>query len=357
MGLYNEKGFVNFKWVKELGLPFNILVGGRGIGKTYGCLEDMLTGGEKFYFARRTDKQLQQLARPDQDPTIDINLNRGTNFCLRTVPKVGMGFYDCKQNEDGEWEPEEEPLGSCQSMSTVANLRGAGGGVLYKYLVYDEFIKLTHEKPFRGEDTAFADLYETINRNRELPPPRGSGAPPLQAFLLSNSNRIDSPILAAFNLINQAAKMQATAEATGKDQIYINREKGILFVYFAESEISKAKANTALYKALGQDSSYTAMAVGNKFADDTQSDIKSMPIIEYRPLVSVGELTIYLHKNGSHYYVSTHRMKAPNTYNSGTEEFEKFSRKWRKLYAAYMDDKLFFEDYGAKVAFLHYFSY
>lgn len=358
MGLYLDNGFVNFDWVKRQNLPFNLLIGGRGIGKTFGCLENLLLGGDKFIFARRTERQLQNIAKPDSDPTIDINAKNNTAFSMRTVPGIGMGIFAGERNaETGEIEPFDRPVAICQAVSTVGNLRGAGGGVEYKYLVYDEFIKLNHEKPFKGEDSAFMDLYETLNRNRELPPPMGQGLPPLQAFLLSNSNRIDSPVIAAFGLINQLAKMQVRASTTGEDQIYINRDRGILVVYFADSEVSRAKRNTALYKALGN-SSYTDMAISNKFVDDVGTpDIRSCPIVEYRPIIAVGEITIYEHKNGSHYYVNSRRTHAPVMFGNGSSELEKFSRRYGKIYSAYLSDAVFFEDFGTKTAFVHYFSY
>lgn len=358
MGLYLENGYLNFEWIKRQNLPFNILIGGRGIGKTISCLSNLLQEGSKFIFARRTEKQLQHLMDPDMDPTIDVNRILGTSFSLRNMPKIGLGIYDGERDpQTGEIIPFDRPIAKCQAVSTCGNIRGSGGGVEFKYLVYDEFIKLYHEKPFKGEDSAFKDLYETICRNRELPPPMGPGLPPLQAFLLSNSNSIDNPIIASFGLINQLAKMSQRVELTNEAQIYINRDRGLLVILFPEGEIGKAKRTTALYRALGN-STYTDMALGNKFSEDVNSeDIRSRPITEYRPLIAVGEITIYQHKNGGHYYVNSRRTQAPVMFGTGSAELEKFARRYGRLYSAYLSDRVFFEDFGSKTAFIHYFSY
>lgn len=358
MGFYLENGFLDFEKVKRQGLPFNLLIGGRGIGKTFGCLENLLLGGEKFIFARRTEKQLENIAKPDVDPTIDINKKLGSAFSFRRIPGAGLGIYPGELSDDGEIQPYDRPVAICQALSTVGNLRGTGGGTEFKYIVIDEFIKLAHEKPFKGEDTAFFDLYESLNRNRELQPPMGKGEPPLQAFLLSNSNSINSPIIAALGLINQLARMQRRAAQTGEDQFYINRERGIFVAFFCDSPVSKAKANTALYRALGGGSEYSEMAVGNRFSEDTEApDIRSRPIAEYRPLITVGEITIYQHKSNGHYYVNSRRAQAPVTFGCSSEELEKFSKRYGRIYSAFLSDGVYFEDFGSKTAFIHYFSY
>lgn len=357
MGIYNDDGFVNFGWVVDKKLPFNFLIGGRGIGKTFGCLEYLLFKGEKFMFTRRTEKQLENISTPDSDPTIDINKKHGTNFIMKKVRGSGICIYDGKRNEEGIIEPIGVPLGVCQALSTVGNLRGAGGGTDFKYLVYDEFIKLNHEKAFKGEDSAFNDLYETLNRNRELPPPMGEGSEPLQAFLLSNSNRIDTPVIASFGLINQLSKMQIRSETTGEDQIYINRDRGILVVYFADSSVSKAKKNTALYKALSNDA-YTDMALNNRFANEVSApDIVSRPIKEYVPIISVGEITVYKHKSRKEYYVNSRKADAPVKFGTCSEELGKFSKRFGWLYNSYICDEVLFENFGAKITFIHYFTY
>ena len=51
--LYTEEGWVNIRGVLNTGLPFIFLVGGRGIGKTYGALQEALRQEEQFLLLRR----------------------------------------------------------------------------------------------------------------------------------------------------------------------------------------------------------------------------------------------------------------------------------------------------------------
>lgn len=360
MATYLNNGYLDFENIVRKGYPFNILLGGRGIGKTYGALAYVVKTGTKFYFTRRTEKQLDELLSPDLDPFRDINRNLGTNWILtRKKGYRGTGVFKGYPDPD---DPEkvtlsDRPLGVCKAFSTAANTRGIGGGVEFKIMICDEFIKLDYERDLKGEDTAFFDLYESINRNRELPPPHGLGEPPLQAFLLSNSNRVDSPILASWGLVGRVAKMQQTVERTGKDQFFEDPKRGIFLAYYADSPISKMKATTALYKSMAEGSSYSEMALSNKFAGVSFSDIGTFPLKEVMPVCSVGEITIYRHKGSGIYWVSTHRQPAPRVFGSSGSEFEKFSKRCREYLAALYQDKVIFEDYTAKMLFNHYFSY
>ena len=97
---------------------------------------------------------------------------------------------------------EEKTLhGYTSALSTFSNLRGFDGSNI-KILLYDEFIPERHERLIKNEADAFFNVYETINRNREL-----QGGPPLIALCLSNSNSLASPIFTALNLVKTLERM------------------------------------------------------------------------------------------------------------------------------------------------------
>lgn len=47
MNLYLDNGYVDIRSIRESGYPFIFMWGGRGIGKTYGVIDDVINNGEK----------------------------------------------------------------------------------------------------------------------------------------------------------------------------------------------------------------------------------------------------------------------------------------------------------------------
>ena len=71
---------------------------------------------------------------------------------------------------------------------------------------------------------------------------------------------------------------------------------------------------------------------------------RSRPIREYRPIVTVGDITIYEHKSRYEYYVTTHRSGDPPRYGTGPMDLERFKIKYKAdLWAAMMKNKVVYE--------------
>lgn len=343
MKLYLDNGYVNIKGIIDLGLPFNFIVGGRGTGKTYGALQEMIDGSHKFFYFRRTQSQVDIISRPEFCPFKILNKNRDWNINTAPITKYNNGFYNFIEI-DGKQKPSGAPLGYISALSTFANLRGFDGSDT-DILIYDEFIPEKHERPIKEEASAFFNSYETINRNREL-----NGQKPLQVLALANANDLGNPIFMELKLINKAERMRRTGQ-----EISIDYNKGIGLFILNDSNISEAKANTALYK-ITSGTDYNEMALGNNFADMESRSIKSMPLQEYRPIVTIGEITIYKHKNNKGYYISTHRNGSPPEFGTSDVERSRFFRSYNYLWDAYMRDAIRFESAAAEILFSKYFD-
>lgn len=315
MKLYDENGYVNWKYILSMGLPFNFVIGGRGTGKTYGILKETLELSGKVMFLRRTQTQIDMVTTPMYNPYKQINkdlmlhpwrgfLQEKKNICA---------IYDFEENEDGEPIPVSGPYGYATALSTIKNMRGLGVGDV-DYLLFDEFIPESHEKEIRFEGNAFLNAYETINRNREL-----NGDKPLTAILMANSNSV-STILVELGLISPLNKMYET----GKEE-YIDRKRGLGIWVLMDSPISQAKSQTALYRLAGED--YKRMALENKFGIDFQFNVVSRNIKEYRPLAALNELCVYIHKSQKKFYVTTHKSGSPIEFPCNKDGFQAF-RRW-----------------------------
>lgn len=344
MKLYDKNGYVNIKEILQHPAIFIFIYGGRGTGKTYGTLQEMITGKHKFIYLRRLATQVDIVKKDDMQPFKTLNMDKGWKIKPFTVNKYVSSFYDYDYNEDDKIIPVGEPYGLLSSLSTFSNLRGVDGSDI-DTMILDEFIPELNERPIKGEADALFNAYETINRNREL-----NDLPPVKLICLANSNRIDNPLFMELNLVRKAEKIRSS----GKDFIYDDK-RHMLLIDLYRSKISEEKSNTALYE-LTKGTDFYNMAIKNVFINEERGRIETKPIKEYKPIVAIGELTIYKHKSRKEYYVTEFRSGSPKTYGSGEKERERFRKDYNYLYRAYLKKQVIFEEYINEIIFDKYFK-
>lgn len=326
MSLFLDNGFVNMPRLFASRLPFIFVVGGRGTGKTYGALEyvrKQALDGKKFIYMRRTQDQVDKISQDDFSPFKSVDELTGTITTVQKMAGKTFSFIDA---------PSDKTLGYCFALSTFAKMRGFDASDV-STLVFDEFIPEKHERAIKNEAEAFFNAVETINRNREL-----TGGDPLQCVLLSNANNMGNPLFLELGLVSRATKMLSKGVDTYRDE-----KRGLMLVIIQNSPISEAKKQTALYK-LTEGSSFQKMAIDNDF-DEQCSNLRHAPLKELRPLVGVGEITIYTHKSENWLYVSTHRTGSPPTFDSSIAELNRFRMQYMWVWEAYMMRRVYFEEY------------
>lgn len=342
--LYHESGYVNIPFILSQGVPFNFVWGGRGTGKTYGALKEMLEGHYKFMLMRRTQNQLDLISKPEFSPFKSVTRDLGCDVGILPLSKYNGGIY-FMEDVDGKNTPSGAPIGYTCALSTVANIRGFDASDI-ELLVYDEFIPEKHARPIKEEAQAFLNAYETINRNREL-----QGKKPLQVLCLANSNDLANPLFLGLGLVSKAEKMYRTGQ-----EMSIDHRRGVALFNLCRSEISEQKRNTALYKFAG-DSEFTSMSLANDFSGENERGrITSKKLQEYRPIVAVGEVCVYAHKSQDLYYVSSHVSGSPLTFGIGAAEKLRFCRMYNWLWLAYLDNKIDFESRICEILLQKYFS-
>lgn len=337
-GYYLPDGWVNARVWFDDPAPFVVALGGRGIGKTFGAL-DVVTGpgASKHIYMRRTQAQIDACKLSELNPYKSINDARGRSFIMGAMGKYTAGVYK-GEVIDGVLKATGAPVGLGIALSVFANIRGVDG-LGYNTLLFDEFIRECHERPFANEGDAFLNAYETLNRNREL-----QGRPPLKAILLSNSNDLRSPILEALGVVDLVDRMQRKGKHHG------TAADGAISVYlYPDSPISERKRNTALYK-VANSADFAAMALDNSFGAANYENVKSCPLREYSPLVSVGGVTVYAHVNNGTFYV-VDGIKAPVVYTTLPNDIKAFRRAYVYLYDALLRRELYYSSAPVKVRF------
>lgn len=331
MNLYYTEGWLNLEAVENINANFIFVYGGRGIGKTYGMQEriDHAHRGEVFVM-RRTKTEWDIITDERMNMFATYNQDHGTGLHF----EVDKGIAEIKDGEDF--------IGLSAPLSTFSNLRGFDNFGNIRIMYYDEFIPERHKAKIRNEHEVFLNVYESINRNREL-----KGEKPLKCVCFANSNDIKNPLFLGLGLVSMAEKMKRKGK-----EIYIDNARSVAMVDCCYSPISKKKAETALYKMAGE-GDYFNMAIKNQFNNPLLPSV-SRKLIEYIPYVSVGEINIYRHKANGRFYVSSTRQSSAPYYQANDTQLEMFRMLYDSLYDAYFTMKIDFESNIQQILFLSY---
>lgn len=327
--IYLPSGYLNIRGILSYKCTFNFIVGGRATGKTYGALSTVLEDNIKFMLMRRTQAQADLINKPDFSPFKPVCDDKHIEITTASVSKYNAKFMI-----------DDETIGYTCALSTIANMRGFSAEDI-TLLLYDEFIPEKHERPIKAEGAAFLNAVETIGRNREL-----KGLKPLTVLCMANAFNIANPIFLELGLVGIAEKMKQNGR-----ELYIDRDRSILILFPDSDKIRKEKSKTALYK-LTEGSEFNSMALNNDFIYNPTENIKSLPLREFNPVVTVGEITIYKHKSKRLYYVSEHRTGNPPTFTTDEIGLKRYIKNYgMRFYRLYMQNCFKFENMLTKSLF------
>lgn len=345
MNLYTPEGWVDAPAIMAGALTFNIIVGGRGTGKTFGFLQQLrLDDPRPFLLMRRTQVQADLISNPRFSPLLALDRVRGCHTLTKKINKYIGGIYEAEVNKDGTMEAVGAPIGYTAALSSIHNVRGYSADV--DDIIFDEFNPEKGERQtISDEFNSFRNAYETLNRNREL-----EGREPIRVWMLSNSNTLGNPYFIGLRIVEQVDKMIRKGQEVWKDP-----ERGLMVVNLAASPISEKKAGTALYKLTGPDE-FTGMALGNEFSQEARSRTGSFPLRELVPIVQIGELQIYRHKGSRQLYGSLHRSGAPEVFSTDDAGVARFRAKYGWLWECYMEDQIVWQTYLPELLFRKFFG-
>ena len=328
--LYDKTGWVNWEYIIGQGCAFTMVVGARGVGKTYGVMKYCIEHDIPFIYLRRLKTQLELCASIEGNPFNKLNADLDLNIRPLNT-RAGVVFADG-----------EKTVALGVALSTVANVRGFDYS-RFNMIIFDEAIASDGERPITKEFNVFLNFYETVNRNREL-----NGQAAVQCILLGNANRLTNPYFSGWHFMKIALNM-----IRGRQQVWFSGDRSRMMVMLLDSSISNRKKDTALYKNAGKD--FTIMALDNAFRTDG-TNIRSMPIREFNHLVSVGDIGIYRHKSERLYYVSF-LTRGENTYDAYGMGLKMFQQDFYNLRLFYLVNKIvYFENYEAELIFRELFG-
>ena len=338
MNLYTEEGWLDFTEIFSAfdDHDFILIPGARGIGKTYGAIEYLITHHIKFVFLRRLEVEARLQANIETStlrPVLeDLGLLTDEHSIIvkKIEQKISIVYID------------GEEICAIAALSTLSTLRGIDLE-RFTVLFYDEFIPELHVRSMKAEGMAFSQAYETINRNREIK----KGQPALKALLTANSLNMAHDIFIYYNLVNDVQYM-----AESGTEVFEHGNK--LIIMPQSSPISELKKDTALYKAASEE--YSRMAISNQFILNDMTYVKKRNLREFTIICKVGDLYIYKHKSERVWYVTFTRGETKKIYTSGTADLERFRRDYWRLWTHYLDGYVYFDKYLAVSLFEKYYK-
>ena len=259
---------------------FCFFLGGRGIGKTYSALSYCLESEKQLLYLRSTEKQIELSRTPDKgNPFKKWAFNHNRTIFIR-----GGKDIDDIVEISGE---NEKLIGYAAALSTFENLRGVDFSQI-GIILYDEFIQA---KPFAFDVfRAFLNMYESVNRNREL-----EGEEPVHMIFLANTQDLNNPILYGFDLIGAIEQMQRA----GQNKF----SRGDIYIELCNSAVSTEKEKSVLYRNLPETDEYKREALHNEFSRNDFTGIrKPKSIREYKPICNIDSIGIMKHKSRNEYY-------------------------------------------------------
>ena len=310
MRIFAENGYLNIPEIIGAGYTFNIVLSGRGVGKTFGFLkwmrEQAVQDQGRFAYLRRLQTQIDICGKAEFNPFKRLDTVYHTTTTVKSISKYSSGFF----------EGDAKLLGYGLALSTFGSLRGFDGSDI-NYILFEECIPKQGEHRLKQEASMLWDAYETINRNREL----------------------EADLLVDMDLVSRVERMKERGI-----ELYQDRKRSLQLIVLGATAKGEQKRDTALYRFLGDGSEYAAAALDNDPAEEWGRGNRSRPLREYRPIVTVGEVTVYEHKSRYEYYVTQHRSGNPPRYGVGPMDLERFKAKYKPdLWAAMMKSRVVYE--------------
>lgn len=318
-------------------MPIKIIIGPRGCGKTYSVLDYMQESSSeesKFIYMRRDGTEIDSCSSEYGNPFKKLNADKGYDVHPFAIPKFN-GFGIAKDDE-------AKVIGYGVALSTFASMRSQDFSDVDR-IFFEEFIPEKHKRKIKGEGQALLNLYETVNRNREL-----SGQPPVELIMCANGIDLANPILLELGATSLIGKMLMN----GQRRLTIP-EKSLYIEVIPRTSVSDLKEDTVLYRLASKE--FTMDALDTKFRGaDIEFIKKNVNLRSYKTEFAYGDYVFF--SNKEHYYVAM--SKVPCKIEIPERELGRlqalFSPRYRILRAT---GKVYFDDYVTLATFDRLLNY
>lgn len=235
----NENFYYNYYRIISYNALLNMLVGPRGIGKTFGATEfvtdQFIKKKDQFVYLRRYKTELSKSLKNFFSSVIKEN-----KFPKNKLESKGLNLLI-----------DEEVAGFGMTLSTAQQLKSSNFPNV-KTIIFDEFLIEPGQGHYlKNEVFAFLGLIETIARTRNI-----------RVIMLGNSVTELNPYFLFFDIT-----------IPYNNDIKLFKDGMILLQYIRETKFQEAKKETRFGKLVA-DTEYEDYAINNKFIDENKSFIE-----------------------------------------------------------------------------------
>ena len=231
--------YYNYDRIISYNALLNILIGERGVGKTYGASK-LVTNAfikkkRQFVYLRRYKTELSKSIKK-----FFSSLQKDNEFPNHSLDVKGYSFFI-----------DDEVAGYGMTLSTAQQLKSSNFPDVY-YIIFDEFLIEDGQGHYlKNEVFTFLGIIETIARTRDI-----------KVFMLANAVTELNPYFLFFNLT-----------LPYNNDIKLFKDGLILLQYMDNEAYKKAKKETKFGK-LVEGTEYEEYAIENKFTDDNKTFIE-----------------------------------------------------------------------------------
>ena len=227
--------YYNYDRIIAYNALLNILIGSRGVGKTYGAtklvVKDFIKKKRQFVYLRRYKTELSKSMRK-----FFTEIIKNEEFPNHTLEVHGNTFII-----------DDEVAGYGITLSTAQQFKSTNFSDVY-YIIFDEFlIEAGQGYYLKDEVLSFLGILETIGRTRDI-----------KVFMLANAVTEVNPYFMFFDLA-----------LPYNNDIKLFKDGMILLQYLQNEAYIEAKKQTKFGKLVAN-TEYEDYAILNKFTDDNK---------------------------------------------------------------------------------------
>lgn len=297
-----KRKFYDFGPVLSHNAVYNFIVGGRGIGKTYGAkkrvIRAAITRGDEFIYLRRYKTELAAardtffadvgVEFPDKE--FRINGSRA-----QMSDPVDPDLYEDesaykKALKERSW----STIGYFVALSTAQNQKSVSYPRV-KTIIYDEFIIEKGALHYiSNEHIAFNNFFSTVDRYMDK----------TKVLFLANSVSIMNPYFIAYDI------------RPDEEREFVRRHDGFITAHFPDSdEFNKAIYQTKFGRFI-EGTEYADYAVGNQFADNHEALITpkgSKAKYQFTLECTTGTFSVWYDVTDNNFYIQSKTPKGQET--------------------------------------------
>ena len=280
--------YYNYDRIISYNALLNILIGERGVGKTYGASKlvtnNFIKKKRQFIYLRRYKTELSKSIKKFFQPLI-----KNEEFKEHSLEVKGSTFFI-----------DEEVAGYGVTLSTAQQLKSTNFSDVY-YIIFDEFLIEPGQGYYlKNEVLSFLGLIETIGRMRDI-----------KIFMLANAVTEVNPYFLFFDLT-----------LPYNNDIKLFKDGMILLQYMRNTAYREAKKQTKFGKLIAG-TEYDEYATYNKFSDDNNVFIEKktgQAKFSFSFIYKDNTLGVWIDYNNGKMYVSKDTISNGLTFATTTED-------------------------------------